>query len=182
MIVQALLKVFRKPAYVFLALVVSASIFVLAVWFPNIRLVAGIVSSPDIPFMSKIELPFSLLGSIATNFTLFSAAYTVIIAVLFGMYVAMSVYFLKRRVKEIGQSGVVTGFFGIGSGILGVGCAACGSFLLTSVLSFVGASGALAFFPFGGKEFGILGVTLLTIALYATAKQIENPLVCKITS
>ena len=117
MILDALQKVFRKPASVVLALVVSASVFVLAVWLPNIRLVAGIVSSPDVPFVSKIQLPFSLLGSIGTNFTPLSATYTIVIAVLFGVYIAMISYFLRRRIKEVGQSGVATGFLGIASGV-----------------------------------------------------------------
>src|SRR3989338_9655465 len=113
MILDALQKVFRKPVYVVLALLVSASVFVVAVWLPNIRLVAGIVISPDVPFASKLELPLSLLGSIATNFTLLSASYTIIIAILFGVYLAMVVYFLKRRIieveKENAQRGVATG-------------------------------------------------------------------------
>lgn len=179
MILDALQKVFRKPAYVILALCVSALVFVLAVWLPNIRLVAGIVSSPDIPFVSKIQLPLSLLGSIGTNFTPLSATYTIVIALLFGVYIAMITYFLKRRIKEVGQGGVATGFLGITSGVLGVGCAACGSFLLTS-LSLVGAGGILAFLPLGGSEFGIIGAVLLALAIYMTAKKIIDPLVCKV--
>ena len=107
MILDALQKVFRKPVYVVLALLVSASVFVVAVWLPNIRLVAGIVSSPDVPFSSKLELPLSLLGSITTNFTLLSASYTIAIAILFGIYIAMITYFLRRRIKEVGKSGNV---------------------------------------------------------------------------
>lgn len=179
MLIQALQKVFKKPAYVVLALVVSALVFVLAVWLPNIRLVAGIVISPDVPFITKLELPLSLLGSIGTNFTVLSALYTITIAILFGVYIAMLTYFLKRRIKEVGQSGVATGFLGITSGVLGVGCAACGSFLLTS-LTLVGASGVLAFLPLGGSEFGIIGAVLLALAIYMTAKKIIDPLVCKV--
>jgi hypothetical protein len=180
MIFQALQKVFRKPVYVVIALVVSVSVFVLAVWLPNIRLVAGIVSSPDVPFLSKLELPLSLLGSIATNFTVLSASYTIAIAVLFGVNLAMVMYFLKRKISEVKQTEITTGFLGIASGVLGVGCAACGSFLLTSGLSLVGASGILAFLPFAGAEFGIIGVILLSVSVYLTAKQIQNPAVCKI--
>ncbi len=179
MILEALQKVFRKPGYVILALVVSALVFVLAVWLPNIRLVAGIVSSPDVPFVSKVQLPLSLLGSIGTNFTPLSATYTIVIAILFGMYIAMITYFLKRRIKEVGQGGVATGFLGITSGVLGVGCAACGSFLLTS-LSLVGASSVLTFLPLGGSEFGIIGAVLLALAIYMTAKKIIDPLICKV--
>ncbi len=180
MIIQALQKVFRKPVYVVLALYVSASVFVFAVWLPNIRLVLDIISSPDIPFVSKFELPISLLGSIATNFTQLAASYTIAIAILFGVYVAMIIYFLKRRIKEVGQRGIATGFLGFTSGVLGVGCAACGSFLLSSVLSLIGATGVLTFLPLGGSEFGIIGTVLLAVAVYMTAKQIEDPLVCKI--
>ena len=180
MILDALQKVFRKPVYVVLALVVSALVFVLAVWLPNLRLVAGIVSSPDVSFGSKIELPLSLLGSIATNFTLLSASYTIAIAILFGVNLAMVMYFLKRKISEVKQTGIATGFLGIASGVLGVGCVACGSFLLTSILSLVGASGALALLPLGGSEFGIIGVILLVISINITSKQIRNPAVCKI--
>ncbi len=182
MVIQALKKVFQRPGLVVLSLIVSMLVFAFAVWLPNIQLITVIVSSPDISFVSKFELMLSLLGSISTNFTLFSASYTIIIAVLFGMYIATTVYFMKCQIKKVGQGGVVAGFLGIGSGVLGVGCAACGSFLLTSALSLLGASSALALLPLGGSEFGILGVIFLGIALHKTAKQIENPLVCKITN
>lgn len=179
MVFEALQKVFRKPGLVILAVLVSALVFVLAVWLPNIRLVAVIVSSSDVPFVSKIQLPVSLLGSIGTNFTPLSATYTVIIAILFGVYIAMITYFLKRRIKEVGQGGVATGFLGIMSGVLGVGCAACGSFLLTS-LTLVGAGGVLTLLPLGGSEFGIIGAILLALAVYMTAKKIIDPQVCKV--
>lgn len=180
MVIQALQKVFQKPLYVILALVISASVFVFAVLLPNIRLVEGIVSSPNIPLSSKFELPLSLLGSIGTNFTILSATYTIVISILFGMYIAMITYFLRRRIRDIKQGGIATGFLGIASGVLGVGCGACGAFLLTSFLSLIGAGGILTFLPLGGSEFGILGVILLGFALYKVTQQIENPLVCKI--
>lgn len=180
MVIQALQKVYRKPSLVILTLFVSASVFVFAVWLPNFQLITNIVSSSSVPLSIKIGLPVVLLGSITTNFTLLSASYTIVIAILFGIYISMMTYFLKNRIKEVRQSGTATGFLGITSGIIGVGCAACGSFLLTSILSLVGAGGALALLPLGGSEFGILGALLLIFAVFRTAKQIENPLVCKI--
>lgn len=51
-----------------------------------------------------------------------------------------------------------------------------------SILSLFGASWILSFLPLGGGEFGILGVILLTVSLYMTAKQIQNPAVCRITN
>lgn len=180
MIIQALQKVFRKPLYVILALATSTVVFAFAVWLPNLRLIVEIMGHPGVSLTQKLNLPISLLGSIVTNFTPLSASYTIAIAVLFGINLAMIIYFLRRRIDDVKQSGVATGFLGITSGVVGMGCAACGSFLLTSILSLVGASGILAFLPLSGGEFGILGVILLATSLYMTAKQIQNPAVCKI--
>ena len=181
MLFQALQKVFRKPTYILLALITSSTVFAFAVWLQNIPLIVKVMGHPGISLTQKLDLPISLLGSIVTNFTLLSASYTIAIAILFGINVSMVVYFLRRRVDEVKQSGVATGLFGITSGVIGMGCAACGSFLLTSLLSLVGASGILAFLPLNGGEFGILGVALLGTSLYMTAKKIQNPAVCKIT-
>lgn len=179
MVVQVLQKIFQKPLYVIFALATSVTVFALSVWLPNIQLIVKIMGHPGIPLLQKLDLPISLLGSIATNFTLLLASYTIAIAILFGINVAMVVYFLRRRIADARQVGVGTGFLGITSGILGMGCAACGSLLLTSTLSLLGASGILAYLPLAGGEFGILGVILLATSLYMTAKQIQNPAVCK---
>ncbi len=178
MVVQALRKVFRKPPYAFLALATSIIVFAFAVWLPNIRLIVDVMLHAETPLLDKLNLPVTLLGSIATNFTIFSASYTIAIALLFGVNLSMLVYLLRRKKAEVKKSGMATGFLGIGSGALGVGCAACGSFLLTSVLSLFGASSMLAFLPLAGGEFGILGVTLLSVSVYLAAGQIQNPAVC----
>ena len=179
MILEALQKVFRNPRFTLLAVAVTVAVFLFAVWLPNLGLIKSVVLDNSVPIESKINLPIQLVGSITTNFTVLSALYTIVIAILFGIYIAMLTYFLKRRIKEGGQGGVATGFLGIASGVLGIGCAACGSFLLTS-LSIVSVSGVLAFLPLGGSEFGVIGVILLAVAVYMTTKQIVNPLVCKI--
>lgn len=180
MLIRALVKVFRRPAYVLLTLGISAFVFAFSTWFMNLRLLGSVIGSPDYSFSQKLALPISLLGSIATNFTLLSSSYTIAIAILFGMYISMLTYFLKQRIKEVGQGEVAAGFLGLTSGVLGVGCAACGSFLLTS-LSLVGLSGVLTFLPLRGGEFGIIGALLLGVAVYLTAKKIQNPAVCRVT-
>ncbi len=177
MILRVLQTVYTHPWYTLLTLCVSSIVFVSTVWFPNVRLIMSVLASGDISFVHKVQLPLSLLGSITTNFTLFSAVSMVVITLLFGVYVSLTVFFLRSRIATVKNSGTATGVLGIASGVLGVGCAACGSFLLTT-LSFVGASGVVTFLPLGGGELGIIGVFLLAYAIYKTAKQIENPLVC----
>ncbi len=182
MFFQALQKVFRKPIYTFLAFSTSVVVFAFAVWLPNISLIVKIMGHREIPFTQKLDLPINLLGSIATNFTLLSALYTIAIAILFGINLAMIIYFLGRRITEVKQNGIVTGFLGLASGVIGIGCVACGSLVLSSILSLFGATWILSFMPFAGGEFGILGIILLLTSIYIIAKRIDNPLICKIVT
>jgi len=179
MVFQALQKVLRKPSYALLAIVVGVVTFAIAVWMPNLGLIAQIITDPGATFSQKVALPLTLLASIRTNFTVLSALYTIAIPILFGINIAMMVYYLKRRVTAAKRMGMGAGFFGMASGILGIGCAACGSFILTSILSVFGAAGGLLLLPLRGGEFGILAVFLLVVSMILAARQIQNPLVCK---
>lgn len=180
MVFQALQKVFRKPIYALTALIVGTAVFAFAVWLPNLSLIVKIMGHPGVTFSQKLDLPISLLGSIVTNFTVLSAIYTIAIAILFGMNIAMITYFLRRRVNDVRYAGVGVGFLGIISGVLGMGCAACGSLILASIFSLSGSTWVLTYLPLTGGEFGILGVILLATSLYLTARKIQNPAVCKI--
>ncbi|MDP3735147.1 MAG: hypothetical protein Q8R39_01830 [bacterium] len=171
-------EVFGRASYAVLAVALTILAFLLAVWLPNIGLIADIFISSHAPLSRKLTIALSLLGSIFTNFTLFSAGYTIAIAMLFGANVTMIVYFLKRTRRRLQGQEIAAGTLGVASGALGIGCAACGSFLLSTVLSAVGAAGALAILPLHGGEFGILGVVLLVFSLVIIAKKIASPLIC----
>lgn len=159
-----------------IALGVSAFVFVLAVWLPNLQLLS-ILWLSSAPIADKITLPVGLLASITTNFTALSALYTVTIAVLSGINVALVVELVRKR--RIVTGGVVAGGAGIFAGALGVGCAACGSLILTALIGTTLGTGALALLPLGGGEFGILGVGLLGYATYLLARHI-NKTTCEI--
>lgn len=180
MILRALRKVLREPLYSLLLVVVSVSVFVLAVLFPNLSLIREVMAHPSLSIGDKVALPIGLLGSISTNFTLLSAIVTVAISVLFAANVALTTYFLRRRITQVKQSGAAHGVFGVVSAVVGIGCAACGSLLLSSLLALVGAGWVLAYLPLAGGEFGLIGVVLLVYALHATAKQILSPGVCAV--
>lgn len=177
-IFNALKRVFRYPGYIVLAVLTSATAFAAAVWLPNVRLIVEIMRHPSATFLEKATVPLSLLGSITTNFTLLSATYTILIAILIGLNIASALFVIRNRVAEIKSEGIATGMVGILSGVFGIGCAACGTLLLTSILSIVGASWILSYLPLNGGEFGILGVLLLSTSLYMTSRNILNPKVC----
>ena len=79
------------------------------------------------------------------------------------------------------KSSGAAGIGGLVSGVFGIGCAACGTFILTPLLALFGATGLFSLLPFGGEEFGFIGVGLLVYSIYAVTKKINSPMVCDIT-
>lgn len=177
MFLEVLQKVFSIPKYITLAIVIAVSVFSFAVWLPNWKLIFTVISSSSVSFIEAISVIFSLFLSIGTNFTIVSASYTIAIAILLGINIALLTYYISARKGTFRGKGSVLGMGGLISGIFGIGCAACGTFILTSVLVLVGAGGIVTFLPFGGEEFGILGIALIGYAIYWTIKKIGEPLV-----
>ena len=177
MIFTALKQVFRNAWYVVIAGVVASAVFALATWLPNLKLIFQVITSSTTSLAAKFGIPVSLLRSITTNFTIFSASYTIAIALLFGINAAMIIYYFKQQ-KTISKQSGIAGFGGLISGIFGVGCAACGTLVLAPLLALIGAGGILALLPFGGQEFGMLGVGMLGFSIFVAAKKIQEPLVC----
>lgn len=176
---KTLRTVFKQSTYSLVASTVGLVVFSLAVWLPNFSLLKTVWLSQTAGWLEKVIFSFSLYESIITNFTIESAIYTVLISVLFGVYNAMLLFYIHSR-KNRSTDTKSVGWMGVGglmSGFLGVGCAACGTFILSSLVTISG-SGTLLFLPLGGKDFGYLGVGLLTYAIYSLTKKINEPLTC----
>jgi hypothetical protein len=180
-VARALARVYRNGRYWVLSAFSLILVFSFALWLPNYLLIYHIFGSSHTTFVGKVELLWGLWGSISTNFTVVSAAYTIFIALFSGVYASLLVFYLARKKRNV-TSGVSLGVGGMISGIMGIGCAACGSYLFATLLSLIGASGAVALLPFGGVEFGIVGVILLGAAIYTISKKITDPNICSMPS
>lgn len=172
-------EVFSRTSYIVGAAALALIVFVFAVLLPNLALLNEVVFGSSAPLATKVNLTLSLFGGISTNFSTLSAIYTILIAVLVGVNVAMIVYLVRKRSAMLGQKGLLAGASGVASGALGVGCAACGSFLLSTILASFGAGAALAILPLKGGEFGIASVALLGLTLGIVSNKIAEPLVCE---
>lgn len=151
--------------------------FVFAVWLPNLRLLFSVWTDPSVALGDKFALPISLIPSITTNFTLLSASYTIAIALFAGINATLIVHLVRTR--GVFGGGTVIGVSGIFTGAIGLGCAACGSLILTSLIGTVGGISILTLLPMRGGELGILGVVLLGYSTYLLAKQITKPRICE---
>ncbi len=171
--------VFKNKFYIFLSLALSFVLIIFSTWLPNFKLIFTIFKSSSATFLEKVIFLLSLISSITTNFTWFAVLYTFLIALFFSINVAMLIFYIKNKQKFLQKNSVV-GASGLLSGIFGIGCASCGTVILGPLLSFFGASGVIAYLPFGGQEFGVLGVILLTISIFMIAKKIIESDVCRV--
>ena len=173
-IIKALRETFANSIYVLLAGTIGFTAFAFAVWLPNLHLIWQTFANTGASLSEKIKLLINLLGGIGTNFSLFSASYTVAIAILLGIDIAMVVYYARKR-NTLERKSITTSIGAIASGAFGIGCAACGSVILSM---FLGAASFLAYLPLRGGEFGILSVILLTASLFLISRKIAEPLTC----
>ncbi|MBY0539207.1 hypothetical protein K2P56_02080 [Patescibacteria group bacterium] len=175
---QAILNTLKSTHSKLISIGVSVLVFAFALWLPNLRLLLSVWTDTAVSLGDKIILPTNLLLSITTNFTPLSALYTIAIAILVGINVALIIELIRARQMFAGSATISAS--GIVAGALGIGCAACGSLILTALAGTVFGTSALALFPLGGEEFGILGVLLLGYSTYLLSKQISKT-VCEIT-
>ena len=95
-----------------------------------------------------------------------------------GINITLLVYYMKRTFalqKEIGTSAL-----GMVAGFLGVGCASCGSALLSSFIGLSAATGFIGILPLKGLEFSLLSIVIISISIYVVARNIQVPPACRV--
>lgn len=170
------IKIIAQPKYLAVAIAVALMVIAIAAWLPNIHLITKTMTSSTMTLWQKTNLMTSLLGSLQTNFTVLSRALTFVSAGLAGVQVSLLAYYLRQTAKLQRATGMSA--LGVATSMLGVGCASCGSVVLTSFIGFGSATAVLGLLPFRGQEFGLLGIIMLLFAIHITIKKINDPLVC----
>jgi hypothetical protein len=153
-----------SSAYAALSVVagfVGLNLFVVS---QNLDLFTSVVVSGDLPLGARAAILVGLYPFVGTAFTATEGVLLVAVAALFGVNLSMLTYQLREnRVRLREGSGSVAGMV---LGVLGAGCAACGTAVLAGVLSIFGAAGALTVLPFDGLEFSFVALVLLVLSIY----------------
>ena len=145
-----LIGIFRQPKYIVATTLVALTLIAFAAWLPNLHLITKAMTSSTMTLWQKTNLITSLLGSLQTNFTPLSRSLTILSATLSGIQASLLIYYVRRSMliqKEVGAS-----VAGITTSLLGVGCASCGSVVLTSLIGFGSATTFLGILPFRGQN------------------------------
>lgn len=177
---RTLKNIVLSPRYLILTLGVAFVVLSFLIFVPNRMLVWFGLSQGGGGVVADLGFLLAFYGSLLTNFTPLAATVAVVTALLLGLNVALLIYYVrlmrggKRSVFVV--SGLSIG--GLVSAVFGIGCAVCGSIILTSVLGLVGASGLLLLLPYGGEEFSFLAIGLLLYATTLLLRRIEAGRVC----
>lgn len=147
-----------------------------AAWLPNLHLITRAMTSTTMTLWEKTNLLTAFLGSLQTNFTPLSRTLTIISATLTGVQMSLLIYYLRQSARIQAEMGV--SLAGVATSLLGVGCASCGSVVLTSLIGFGSATTVMGILPFRGQEFGFVGIAILLIAINYTIKKINQPFTC----
>lgn len=170
--------ILTSPLYLCLAVLVSIITLIFSIWIPNLGLIREIIFSSDFTLIGKLTFLWNSLGAITTNFAPLTAVITLVIAILFGFNIAITAYYFKKRIAFQKAGGM--SLAGMLAGLIGIGCASCGSVILATFLGVGATTAVTGLLPFGGEEFAIIGIVILIWTIYVTAKKIVDPLACGI--
>ncbi len=143
----------------------------------NGRSAIDILSFDVLSFSSRVALFLKTLFDITSAFSTSTLILAILGSFLGGINLSMAYTYMKVRGDLIIQSGLYSGL-GLFFAFLGIGCAACGTALLSVVLSFFGFSTMLSVLPYNGEEVGYIGILILCIATYTLAQKVTAPNVC----
>lgn len=169
-------QVFSKPKYIVLSIATFFIVLTFAIWLPNINFLAHTAISDTFTLSQKVGIIGSVFGSIQTNFTPLSRTITFIVAFLFAVNISFFIYFFIRAARLSKEAGIGTSGFLLG--LIGVGCASCGSVILSSFLGIGTTAGFIGILPLRGQEFGLLSVVLIGISIYFLSRKIQDPIIC----
>ena len=164
-----MIQVFKRPAYLILAFAVASVSYVLIAWIP----LTSFVLSVDLP------TAMILLSSAPFDVHIADALYPAILSILVGINASMLLFYLKRYGlhAKAGLTGATLGAF---TGILGFGCAACGSLFFTALVASIAGVGIAAALPVNGFVFQAAGVALLAFSIIRLSHSITRPHTCPI--
>ncbi|MEF8838570.1 MAG: hypothetical protein V5A18_03585 [Haloarculaceae archaeon] len=151
------------PRYALLGVLMTGVAISLIAFSQNLSLVSFALQG-SLALGDRFDVLLGLYPFLGTSFTVLTSVVLLLVAILVGADIALVVYHLREHeLRAAESSGSVAGVF---LGVLGAGCAACGSAILVGVLSLFGAAGLVTALPLEGLEFALLAVVVLLLSMY----------------
>ncbi|WP_266081783.1 hypothetical protein [Haladaptatus caseinilyticus] len=167
--IRHILSIPRYAALFIASFLFGLSVFVIS---QNIELVQTVIFGKYMTAPQKLSVLAHLFPIIGSAFTPIKAWFLLVSSAFFGMNFSMIIYHFRNNKLNL-QSGTGSAI-GMLFGTLGAGCAACGSVMLTGLLSFLGATSILTLLPFDGLSFSIIALIIFTLSMYRLADAIDR--------
>ena len=152
------------PAYAVFAVLAAVTSLTLFSLSQNLTLTADLIVGGSLPLADRLLIVVEQYPFVGTNYSPVDGAALLLVVSLVGANLALVVYHLREH--NLSAAGGGGSLLGVALGVLGAGCAACGSAILLGVLSLFGASGLVLLLPLGGLELSILAVVALLLSTY----------------
>lgn len=161
-----------------LVIIIATFLFIIVLLaVKNGQAAYDILSFDALPFDKRLALASSTLFDFKNNFSSGSLILVTLGSFLGGINLSLAYTYLRLRGEVLLHSGLYSGI-GLIFAFFGVGCAACGTALLSVILGFFGFSTMLNVLPYQGQEIGYIGLIFLCIATYTLAHKVAVPNVC----
>ena len=166
----------RKDSRI-VAFVASVLFIIILLAFQNGKESFDVLGFSSLPLIKRLSLFASSFFDVSSSLPLDARMLAVLGSCIGGINLSLAYTYIRLRGEVILKSGVYSGI-GLLFAFLGIGCAACGSVFLSTILGFFGAGALVTLLPYHGQEVGYLGVFFLSIATYSLAKKVVAPYVC----
>lgn len=173
---KALKSVYENPRFIFLNLALFFLFLLFIIWLPNLGFILHRLFLSELSFFDRIDFFISTLGALKTNFTFASRIVSLLVIFFFSVNLTMFVFYLKEAWSF--QRETSSSLLGAILGLVGVGCASCGSVILSSVFGFTVAAGILTFLPFKGLEFSFVSLIFLGMSIVWLGRKISRGIAC----
>jgi|FLOH01.1.fsa_nt_gi hypothetical protein len=176
---QGLKIVFKNKKYISLAIILAVIFYAITNWIHNSEQIFQIASISSLTIGLKLQIIIKSLFMISNNFlNWWSFALMILVVIFFGLNISLLVYHYRQRWSMTKQAG--TSLIGMVISFFGVGCAACGSVLLTILFGYSFAAALITFLPAHGAEFIILALILLLYSTYSLSRKVVGQIDCLI--
>lgn len=155
----------------------SSLFFFLIVVLTEKEAALGSVITQDFTAWQKLTLLLTYIFDLRSSFSIGALILIIVGSILGGVNLALAYTYFKTHSQAVARSGLFSGA-GFFFALLGVGCAACGTALLSTILGFLGLSFVLGFLPYQGLEIGYLGLFILGLATLSLSKKVVGPKIC----
>lgn len=166
---------YTRPKYLVLALVVSVLFYQLVFWFLNLGLASYLFTNPYLSIGDKLAL---VVGSYTD---LFSPPYSrlgltlLLVSFVQGAVIAGLTYCMvsaRQQQQRFGKEISGVGAVGVFS-VFGLGCAACGTSLVTPILALFTATSSVALAEAIGFYAAVLALILTIITAYLAGRKVH---------